>query len=77
MGLMVCAQRHPPALARVWSHAGYDNRTPRLPRWATPPYDQHLRAHFPVAGGFIFWLGGLAEKSTFVPSTVEAPHVGH
>ncbi len=26
---------------------------------------------------FIFWLGGLAEKSTFVPSTVEAPHVGH
>jgi cytochrome d ubiquinol oxidase subunit I len=29
--------------------------------------------------GFIFWLGGLAEKSTFVPaaSTVEAPHVGH
>src|SRR2546428_841727 len=25
---------------------------------------------------FIFWLGGLAEKSTFVPSTVEAPHVG-
>ena len=26
--------------------------------------------------GFIFWLGGLAEKSTFVPST-EAPHVGH
>jgi len=28
--------------------------------------------------GFIFWLGGLAEKSTFVPavSTVEAPHVG-
>ena len=28
--------------------------------------------------GFIFWLGGLAEKSTFVPqSTVEAPHVVH
>src|SRR5438093_190285 len=27
--------------------------------------------------GFIFWLGGLAEKSTFVPSSVEAPHVGH
>jgi hypothetical protein len=29
--------------------------------------------------GFIFWLGGLAEKSTFVPavSNVEAPHVGH
>jgi hypothetical protein len=29
--------------------------------------------------GFIFWLGGLAEKSTYVPSpsTVEAPHVGH
>ena len=29
--------------------------------------------------GFVFWLGGLAEKSTFVPpiSTVEAPHVGH
>ena len=28
--------------------------------------------------GFIFWLGGLAEKSTFVPavSPVEAPHVG-
>jgi hypothetical protein len=28
--------------------------------------------------GFIFWLGGLAEKSTFVPavSNVEAPHVG-
>jgi cytochrome bd ubiquinol oxidase subunit I len=28
---------------------------------------------------FVFWLGGLAEKSTFVPpmSTVEAPHVGH
>jgi len=27
---------------------------------------------------FIFWLGGLAEKSTFVPavSPVEAPHVG-
>ncbi|HJS42062.1 MAG TPA: cytochrome ubiquinol oxidase subunit I [Gemmatimonadales bacterium] len=28
--------------------------------------------------GFIFWLGGLAEKSTFVAqSTVEAPHVVH
>ena len=29
--------------------------------------------------GFVFWLGGLAEKSTFVPpiSTVEAPHVEH
>src|SRR6266498_804444 len=27
--------------------------------------------------GFIFWLGGLAEKSTFVPSTVEAPHINH
>src|SRR2546423_3863160 len=28
--------------------------------------------------GFIFWLGGLAEQSTFVPavSPVEAPHVG-
>src|SRR5947207_3430650 len=26
--------------------------------------------------GFIFWLGGLAEKSTFVPNSVEAPHVG-
>ncbi|HLZ46768.1 MAG TPA: cytochrome ubiquinol oxidase subunit I [Gemmatimonadales bacterium] len=28
---------------------------------------------------FVFWLGGLAEKSTFVPpiSTVEAPHVEH
>src|SRR5688572_142102 len=28
--------------------------------------------------GFIFWLGGLAEKSTFVPATAgEARHVGH
>jgi hypothetical protein len=28
--------------------------------------------------GFIFWLGGLAEKSTFVPVTAaEARHVGH
>jgi len=25
---------------------------------------------------FIFWLGGLAEKSTFVPER-EAQHVGH
>ena len=27
--------------------------------------------------GFIFWLGGLAEKSTFVPAGKEAQHVGH
>jgi cytochrome bd-type quinol oxidase subunit 1 len=27
--------------------------------------------------GFIFWLGGLAEKSTFVPAGKEGPHVGH
>jgi cytochrome bd-type quinol oxidase subunit 1 len=27
--------------------------------------------------GFIFWLGGLAEKSTFVPDAKEAAHVGH
>jgi hypothetical protein len=27
--------------------------------------------------GFIFWLGGLAEKSTFVPATKETAHVGH
>jgi cytochrome bd-type quinol oxidase subunit 1 len=27
--------------------------------------------------GFIFWLGGLAEKSTFVPAGEEAQHVGH
>jgi hypothetical protein len=27
--------------------------------------------------GFIFWLGGLAEKSTFVPAGAEAKHVGH
>ncbi|MEX2157102.1 MAG: cytochrome ubiquinol oxidase subunit I [Gemmatimonadales bacterium] len=27
--------------------------------------------------GFIFWLGGLAEKSTFVPAGTEAQHVGH
>jgi len=27
--------------------------------------------------GFIFWLGGLAEKSTFVPEAKEAAHVGH
>jgi hypothetical protein len=29
---------------------------------------------------FIFWLGGLAEKSTFVPAPAagkEAQHVGH
>jgi len=27
--------------------------------------------------GFVFWLGGLAEKSTFVSSGKEAKHVGH
>jgi cytochrome bd ubiquinol oxidase subunit I len=27
--------------------------------------------------GFIFWLGGLAEKSTFVPAGKEGQHVGH
>jgi cytochrome bd-type quinol oxidase subunit 1 len=27
--------------------------------------------------GFIFWLGGLAEKSTFVAAGQEAQHVGH
>lgn len=27
--------------------------------------------------GFIFWLGGLAEKSTFVPAKEGAAHVGH
>jgi hypothetical protein len=27
--------------------------------------------------GFVFWLGGLAEKSTFVPPGKEAQHVGH
>jgi cytochrome bd-type quinol oxidase subunit 1 len=27
--------------------------------------------------GFIFWLGGLAEKSQFVPAGKEAQHVGH
>ena len=27
--------------------------------------------------GFIFWLGGLAEKSTFVPAGKEGRHVGH
>jgi hypothetical protein len=27
--------------------------------------------------GFVFWLGGLAEKSTFVPSGKEGQHVGH
>ncbi len=27
--------------------------------------------------GFVFWLGGLAEKSTFVPEGKEAQHVGH
>jgi len=30
--------------------------------------------------GFIFWLGGLAEKSTFVPAGPagkEGEHVGH
>ena len=27
--------------------------------------------------GFIFWLGGLAEKSTFVPPGKEGDHVGH
>ncbi|HTR20478.1 MAG TPA: cytochrome ubiquinol oxidase subunit I [Gemmatimonadales bacterium] len=26
---------------------------------------------------FVFWVGGLAEKSTFVPAGKEAPHVGH
>ncbi len=27
--------------------------------------------------GFVFWLGGLAEKSTYVPSGKEGQHVGH
>ena len=27
--------------------------------------------------GFVFWLGGLAEKSTYVPAGKEAQHVGH
>ena len=32
---------------------------------------------FLVLVGFVFWLGGLAEKSTFVTGKAEGSHVGH
>jgi len=56
------AQRHSPALARVAGPSGQDAVRGDAGARAGGHHDQHLRPHLPVTRGFIFWLGGLAEK---------------
>src|SRR5437667_218162 len=43
-------QRHPPALTRVWSHAGHDALRRNARFGLRVDHDQCLRAHLPVAG---------------------------